>query len=303
MYSKHNCKNFVTILTNDAEHICSKCAMVLEEKVEIQYLTGTQQHTSHIQICDENRFGSNNITPDGFTGDKNKKINLTNKNILSARQKPQRMLFTNTCTVIGLGAEHTRTALYYYDILHDIRTRLKKNVSQTNIFSKIVSALQKSKTLTESNILNTMIQSKHWDSADNAKKWIKEIIGENPFENISKIKKPKKLSTLNISFFSIYQVVCNNNIRLTRDQIAIAITQHMKFRRKVRMASALTVCKTVLNLEKKKHIDTPILQHDILLESISLPSEKIKRTFYHLTPMITSKKNARKLRQELEMIS
>jgi len=172
MYSKptHNCKNFIPILTNDTEQICSKCGMVLEEKVEMQYLTGTQPHTSHIQICDENRFGSDNISPDGFTGEKNKKLNLTNKHILSARQKPQRMLFTNTCTIIGLGADHTRTALYYYYILHDIRTRLKKNASQTNIFSKIVSTLQKSKTLTESNILNVMTLSKHWNSTDYAKK-------------------------------------------------------------------------------------------------------------------------------------
>jgi len=83
----------------------------------------------------------------------------------------------------------------------------------------------------------------------------------------------------------------------------MAITKHMKFTRKVRITSALTVCKTVLNLEKKKHMETPILQHDILLESVGLPSEKIKRTFYHLTPIITSKKNAKKLKQELEVIS
>ena len=69
MYSNHSCKGFIPTLTPDAEHVCSKCGIVLEEKVEMQYLTGTQLRTSSIQICDENRHGSENISPDGFTGE------------------------------------------------------------------------------------------------------------------------------------------------------------------------------------------------------------------------------------------
>ena len=170
------------------------------------------------------------------------------------------MLFTNTCTAIGLSAGHTRTALYYYDTLHNIRSRLKKNASKTNIFSKIVSTLQKSKALTESNVLNAMTPSKHWNSLDHAQKWIEEIIGENPFDILLKIKKPKKLSTLNISFLSIYQVVCDNNIGIYKNQIINAIIRHMKFTRKIKATSALTVCKTALNLEKNTQIKTPIFK-------------------------------------------
>ena len=303
MYSKHGCKNFIPILTNDAESVCSECGIVLEEKLEVKYLTGTLHYIPSIQICDENRFGSQNISPKGFTGEKNKRLNPTNKKILDARQKPQRMLFTNTCTAIGLGVDHSRTALHYYDVLHEIRTKLKQNISYTNTFSKIIATLQKSKTLTESNILKSMVSSKHWNSTDDAKKWIKEIIGYNSFDNISKIKKPKKLSTLNISFLSIYQVVCDNNIRITKDQIMTAIAQHMKFTREINPTSALAACKTALNLEKKTQITTPILKHDILLESSTLPTEKIKRSYYMLSPMIRSKKNAVKLKRELEKIS
>lgn len=300
MYSNHSCKNFIPILTPDAEHVCSKCGIVLEEKVEM-YVPVRQ--VSSIQICDENRHGSENISPDCFNGEGKKSLNTTNKKILSARQKPQRMLFTNTCTVLGLGPDYTRTALFYYDMIHGIRSKLKQNISQTDSFSKIVAALQKSKTMTEANVIQSMISSKYWANPNIAKEWIKGMIGDNSFENISKIKKPKKLSTLNIAFFSIYQVVCDNNVRINREQIVTAIKQHMKFTRKIKMTSALTVCKTILSLEKKRQLETPVLQHDILLESVNLPSEKSKRTFYRLTPLITSKKNAKKLKQQLEIMS
>lgn len=301
--SKHSCKNFITTLTPDAEHVCSKCGIVLEEKVEMH---SPVRQVSSIQICDENRHGSDNISPDGvgIYGGVKKSLNSTNRLILSARQKPQRMLFTNTCTALGLGPDYTRTALFYYDMIHDIRSKLKQNSSQTNSFSKIVSGLQKSKTpLTEANVIQAMILSKHWTNSNIAKEWIKGIIGDGSFENISKIKKPKKLSTLNISFFSIYQVVCDNNVRIDREQIVTAIKQHMKFTRSIKMTSALTVCKTILSLEKKRQLDTPVLQHDILLESVDLSTEKSKRTFYNLIPMITSKKDATKLKKELEIMS
>ena len=47
--------------------------------------------------------------------------------ILSVREKPLRLKFTNTCVGIGFKLNHTRLAMYYYDILHEIRSELKKN--------------------------------------------------------------------------------------------------------------------------------------------------------------------------------
>ena len=313
MYSDHGCLNFIIILTDEAEEVCSKCGVVLNEKIPVtNSFTSNQQpsssSSSNIPICDEKRNGSNDISPKGFTGDKNKMLNSTNIMILSAREKPLRLKFTNTCVGIGFKPNHIRLAMYYYDILHEIRSELKEKFLKFNMFSKFIINLQKSKTLTIQNLTELMINSRYWHDRNDAQNWIKKNTLEPSFEIATKPKKPKKLSTLNISFFSVYQVACEFDLLIdteleNKEYIQNAIIKHMHFKRKVKISSAITLCKTFLNLEKKLIIKTPTLNRDILLDVATLPNGKIERTMHTLSSLIETKKYSEKLTKALELIA
>jgi|APSaa5957512535_1039671.scaffolds.fasta_scaffold08636_1 hypothetical protein len=301
MYSNHGCKDFISILTDSAECVCSKCGFVLEEKVDMgSFVSNNHSNAAIIPIHDENRLGSGNITPPGFTSEKNKQINPINRYIFSARQKPLRMKFTNTCIAVGFKQNQIRMAMYYFDVLHEIRSNLKKQCIQTGIFLEIITAYSKS--IKQTDLVDVMVKSKQWKSNDDVKKWL-EIFVTKSFDVKLKIKKPKKLSTLNISFFSLYQIACENNIPVNTEEIKNAITHHMHFTREIKASSAVSTCKTFLNLEKKMNVKTPTLKHKIMLESTTLSSEKSKRTFHNLSSSITSKSNAVKIKKELELMS
>ena len=287
------------------EIVCASCGFVVEEYLEA---ADSFDAKSSILTCDENRLGSNNISPDN----KNLKLNRNDKLRLSAREKPQRKNFNDACSSLGFPHDSIRVALHYFDLLHKIRTEQKMERKRSILFADILNKLENGTKMSDiktSRVIQAMLKTHQKKNQKTCENWITKMSGVETLpaainaQNCKVLPKPKKLSTPNISFFSIFQVACDHNILVTEDQITSAIAEYMGFVRQVKNESALNACKTALTLEKNAVVKTPANFHDVMMVGSTIESERTQYLYNVSSHIATTKKDAQELKGLMELIS
>ena len=225
---------------------------------------------STVIICDEGRLGGKDIAIPST-----KYIQKFNH-----RDNPLRKTFNDACLGMGLHDDAIRNALYYFDSLHTIRDKMKKEFKMITALHRIL----KTQTTTKL-VVTAMSKTPYWKTAESALHWLKEklasadVFPESLIPSYFKPEKPKKLSTANIAFFSAYYIICDLPVTITHEGIMSAIGEYMGFKRKIKISSAIVACKYALKVYKNQQVDFDSTSNELANATKGMP-EKAKRHIY-----------------------
>jgi|APSaa5957512535_1039671.scaffolds.fasta_scaffold06227_4 hypothetical protein len=292
------CGSFETV-NADCDVVCVKCGYVYDHS--LAYEDSPSPSKSHIFLPDEKNIGSKNIVPSGKSLPK---LGKTQKNILASRSNPKRDDFHKTCVVLGMKPDVIRLCFFWYDTLHKIRTDNKQNLARFNSLFDIITMYGPR---VNSKFYAKMIKSKLWNTEHDCVQWLKEFTpdGLDTFDT-PHIKKPKRLTTANVAFFSIYHVACESRLGFSPEKITESISNHMNIARELKPDSAMAACRTALILYSDIPLDvsTPVVQNRIDIVAQQLKQNiRAQRGFYGVMDKTDNNANPNQVASILEVIS
>ena len=104
------CKNQKLIHT-DIDVVCTVCGTVSDEQIQ----TAPTACKSKIIACDENRMGTAQISPSSILRSR------THRNILESRTNPYDKKLYDACSILKIGQNHCRRALYIFRAVQEIK--------------------------------------------------------------------------------------------------------------------------------------------------------------------------------------
>ena len=272
-------------MTENGETVCEHCGMVAAQGAPEMDISAPK---SSVITCDENRLGGQAINSPA----------AKHLGKLNYREKPLRKKFNDACLAMGMHSDSIRNALYYFDSLHTIRDNLKKDSKKEEAMIEILG-----KNNGNTKIAITEMENMPYWKTGTAHKWLETKFDTDrlpdKLEQVEfKSDRPKKLSTINIAFYSAYAVTCKSANSNTRKKIIREIQEHMGFKRDLKVESAITACQYALRTYKGVKVEIDSSRNDLMLATRGLP-EKARRHVYKTFNSLPKEKQKHKLLQAI----